>query len=373
MKYLFAKLFTLPENNRVFGLDFLRTIAILAVVLTHGNLFFPAEQQVWINTVFSLAGGLGVELFFVLSGFLIGSILLSLEPKFHQIRTLPNFWLRRWFRTIPNYWFFLILYIIASLIVSNPIPNLFSYLTFTQNWLWTHPFFFDQAWSLSIEEWFYFLFPISIFLLFRLTKSFHYAFILSACIFIIIPTGLRIQWAFMGVSDENEIFRKTTLLRLDAIMYGVIAAWLKQKNIKSWRIYRYHFLAAGIFLQTIILFMTTILNFNPSFFAKTFLFSLVSLSFAFILPAFDLWKNQRNNKLATSIRLISLWSYSLYLCNFLVVQVLTDILEMLGSSSIIINMIFFFLYLVASFTISCIIYTFIEKPAMDIRERLPHS
>ncbi len=373
MKKLLAKLFTLPSDKRVFGLDFLRALAILAVLLTHGNLIYPLEQKGWFTTATALAGSLGVELFFVLSGFLIGLILLSLEPKFQQIRVLPFFWQRRWFRTIPNYLFFLFLYIVATLLISKPIPNIFSYLTFTQNWLWPHPAFFDQAWSLAIEEWFYLLFPISLFLSYRLTKSFNAAFLISAGIFIVLPSAIRINWAMMGVTNWTENFRTVMFIRLDAIMYGVLAAWAKRKFPATWKNQRFLFLTAG----AAILFASWTFafgqSFDTSFFAKTFLFSFTSLGFAFMLPVCDQWHNVTENPLTTAIRLIALWSYSLYLCNFLVIQVLTNIMETIGRASYLVNTAFLISFFVISLAISSVLYTFLEKPAMNLRNRFSKS
>ena len=364
-----AKLFALPTEKRVFGLDFLRALAILAVLLTHGNLIYPVAQKNWFTTVSAAGGHLGVELFFVLSGFLIGSILLSLEPKFQQTAILPYFWKRRWFRTIPNYLFFLLLYILATILISKPLPNIFSYITFTQNWLWPHPAFFDQAWSLAIEEWFYLLFPISLFVSYRATKSFNAAFLFSAGLFILLPSAIRFNWAMNGITGWTDNFRKVMFIRLDAIMYGVLAAWVKRNFPSVWKNQSIPFLIAGI----IILFANWNFTFgqdlNASFFAKTFYFSFTSLGFALILPMCDQWDNAVENRSTTIIRLIALWSYSLYLCNFLVVQVLSNIQDVIGRESNLINATVLISYFVISLAISSILYAYLEKPAMSLRER----
>jgi len=369
MKQLLTKLTTLPSHNRIFGLDFLRSIAILGVLLAHGSIFFETKHINWISIAPSFAGVLGVELFFVLSGFLIGSILLKQETKFHQVHALPHFWVRRWFRTLPNYWFFLILYIIATWAIASPIPNLLPYLTFTQNFLWKHPFFFDQAWSLAIEEWFYLLFPLTLFIFYRLTKSFNLSFLLSAGMFILLPSILRIQWALNNTQPWDDFFRKIIMLRLDAVMYGVLAAWLKQKYPMGWHKHRHIFLGLGLLLQILIWWIAININFDEGFFVRTFFFTLLSLSFALLLPACDQWDVQINNLQFNAIRLVALWSYSLYLCNFLIVQVTTNIIEYLNITSISGNLFFYIFYIISSLIASSIIYTFLEKPTMDLRER----
>ena len=98
-------------ENRVFGLDLMRALAIIFVVIGHGgwildkaNTHFP-----WIRFID------GVELFFVLSGFLIGGILIKIfqNAKSIKLETIWSFWIRRWFRTLPNYYLVLVLNIVV--------------------------------------------------------------------------------------------------------------------------------------------------------------------------------------------------------------------------------------------------------------------
>jgi peptidoglycan/LPS O-acetylase OafA/YrhL len=367
MGNFFRKLITLPQENRVFGLDWLRALAILGVLLTHAQLAYSPERRGWLGSFASISGVLGVELFFVLSGFLIGSILLSLELRFQQIKVLPLFWQRRWFRTIPNYLLFLILNVAAALFIIKPIPNIFSYIIFSQNWLWPHPDFFNQAWSLAVEEWFYLLFPISLYLLTKTFKSFNRAFIVSAGIFIFIPSLIRIRWALMGVVDWDENFRKIMFIRLDAIMYGVVAAWIKKTFPQLWG--KQKFLFFVISLLTIYLSWSYVFseNINADFFAKTFLFSTTSIGLAFLLPTFDQWKNPSKDFFSNTFRLIALWSYSLYLCNLLVIQVIQFINEYFKVTSFALQTLFFFLFFAISLITASVIYTYFEKPLTDLR------
>ena len=374
MKGLLIRLFTPPAEKRVFGLDFLRALAILAVLLTHGDLILGLGQRggrTWFSTATGLAGSLGVELFFVLSGFLIGSILLALEPKFHHLQILPYFWQRRWFRTLPNYYFFLLLYIAATLVLAKPLPNLLEFATFTQNWLWPHPKFFDQAWSLAVEEWFYLLFPLSLFIFYRLTRNFDAAFLLSAGLFILLPTAIRFDWAAAGLGDWSEQFRKVMFVRLDAIMYGVLAAWAKRKYSAFWERARFPLLGAGILLLFAVWGHAFTQDFTTSIFNRTLLFSFTSLGFALMLPACDGWETRRETFASAAIRLIAVWSYSLYLSNFLLVQVLTNLMEAIGPMPRAANFGFLAFYLVSSLLVSALLYTFLERPAMQLRERLP--
>jgi len=86
--------------NRIYGLDILRAFAIFFVVLAHASSFLtqPLQDILW-HFQYD-----GVSIFFVLSGYLIGGILIKIiENKGATFKNLFNFWLRRWLRTLPNY------------------------------------------------------------------------------------------------------------------------------------------------------------------------------------------------------------------------------------------------------------------------------
>ena len=100
------------KKNRVFGLDLLRSIAIILVLILHSEFIirklYPDFHIVFVD---------GVDLFFVLSGFLIGGILIkdfNEKKKFNIFK----FWSKRWLRTLPNY--YLLLSVISILYFSNP-------------------------------------------------------------------------------------------------------------------------------------------------------------------------------------------------------------------------------------------------------------
>src|ERR1700722_19361709 len=92
----------MATSRRIIGLDIARSIAILAVLLAHFTQKFHHIKAVYL--VANFAGVLGVQLFFVLSGFLIGGILLrQLQRDGFTYRDVVHFWKRRWYRTLPNY------------------------------------------------------------------------------------------------------------------------------------------------------------------------------------------------------------------------------------------------------------------------------
>jgi peptidoglycan/LPS O-acetylase OafA/YrhL len=136
------------------NLDLVRAIAIVMVLIFHA----PADLGPLIPVLKS-HGSLGVNLFFVLSGLLVGRIYLaeSAGPQFQVTR----FWLRRWLRTVPPYIAVLGLWSAAHAIRGqSPVPP-WPYLAFLQNYL-SDPYMNEMpfSWSLCVEEHFYLLLPL---------------------------------------------------------------------------------------------------------------------------------------------------------------------------------------------------------------------
>ncbi|MFM9911077.1 MAG: acyltransferase family protein, partial [Chitinophagaceae bacterium] len=160
-----SNFFTIESSSdRIFGLDLLRAFAIFFVVFLHGSLILPQRLAVYqFYVVFD-----GVSIFFVLSGFLIGRIIIKTFNTEHlSYHCLSSFWIKRWFRTLPNYFIILLALILLQVISGKSFNGapLWKYFLFLQNFNSPQPGFFSESWSLSVEEWFYLLIPLFIFLL----------------------------------------------------------------------------------------------------------------------------------------------------------------------------------------------------------------
>jgi peptidoglycan/LPS O-acetylase OafA/YrhL len=217
---------TTPHQNRSHypALDGLRGIAILLVVFYHNFGF--------INYFFF--GWLGVDLFFVLSGFLITDILLKTRNSPHYLK---NFYLRRILRIFPLYYITLIFFLLFLPNFSPNILNLNYYLqkqawfwTYLQNWL----FIFrppsagaaslHHLWSLAVEEQFYLLWPFII-LLFKKQKAI--IFLLIAVLMAVITLRFLL-WTYQ--IENLAYFNLYTFSRIDGICIGGLLAVLRVVN-----------------------------------------------------------------------------------------------------------------------------------------------
>jgi peptidoglycan/LPS O-acetylase OafA/YrhL len=224
-------------STRIPALDGLRGIAILLVLLRHSVAGTETSSHFWYPVLVALRlSWSGVDLFFVLSGFLIGGILLDARASSNYFRT---FYIRRAFRILPVYGVFLALYLgrhaAAHVITSQlgrtsplPIPW-FSFLTFTQNfWMvafgWFGPMALAPTWSLAVEEQFYLTVP----LLIRRMRA-RTLFIVLVCIVLLAPVVRAILPHLIAHGD----FATYVLMpcRADALGMGVLAA-LALRNAK---------------------------------------------------------------------------------------------------------------------------------------------
>jgi peptidoglycan/LPS O-acetylase OafA/YrhL len=200
---------------RIVGLDALRGAAALAVAVPH---YFVAHH--FHPVLFQSISIVSVEVFFVLSGFVLApQINYCLEGD--SRKNLQIFYGRRWMRTIPPY--VVALCLVAILTSNSFTPEFLRYLFFVQNVASIDETndFFPIAWSLSIEEWFYLLFPLFLLTLGR----FGCGPIRAALIFIAAFFAFKLAGAAL-MPDWNGEARRLIIFRLDAIAFGFLLSFL---------------------------------------------------------------------------------------------------------------------------------------------------
>jgi peptidoglycan/LPS O-acetylase OafA/YrhL len=361
-------------KSRVFGLDLMRAIAIIFVVMGHGLMLNKANTNFpWIKLIN------GVELFFVLSGFLIGRILLNqfLQNDTFSKKEIVHFWIRRWFRTLPAYYLVLILnivFIYFGIIGGDFAQFSWKFFLFLHNFSKPFTGFFWESWSLSIEEWFYFLFPMGLAMLFLLSKkgtlSKKYIFLMAIVLFLLMPFLLRYFYASTFEVDsfwlDNKIF-KVVIFRMDGIALGLLAAFIKSFYQDFWFKWRNVLFVAGIVISYTLLYTTWPPN---NFSTKVYKVLIQSLGCLFLLPKFDSIKTAPLliTKIVTHISLIS---YSMYLINLaLVAQVINDNMAI---NSPIKAWMMYIVFWIAIIGFSTLMYKYFEKPMTDLRDKIGRS
>jgi peptidoglycan/LPS O-acetylase OafA/YrhL len=366
------------DNRRNYGLDILRAFAIIAVLITHSAGFVPPSYQQYSDWLtFD-----GVTFFFVLSGFLIGGILIkTLESQKADSYTLLDFWVKRWFRTIPPY--FLVLSIVMLLTSATDSSFRFTYFKefylFLQNLYKPHPAFFREAWSLAVEEWFYLLVPSSAFLLIQL-KLKSKSSILTVSLTVLFTVTLYRYYKYMhypaATIDVWDVsFRKIVATRLDSLMYGVIAAYVHIYYPVIWEQFKRPLFFGGI--VCILLGKLAPAIDNVGLYSCVFSFSMTSLGTMILLPGLYSIRHGKGI-IFKMVTYTSLISYSLYLLNgtIVVLFIVFPLLQKLhihnGTKAYYVGGYLAFWFF--SFLLAIPLYKYFEMPVMRLRHRfVAHS
>jgi peptidoglycan/LPS O-acetylase OafA/YrhL len=364
-------------TRRVFGLDCLRALAIAAVVLAHGSTVIYRQMPSWYSLI-GHGGFYGVELFFVLSGFLIGQILIRDSAEIGRSSGLAVFWVRRWFRTLPLFVLFFALNLLLFTVVLEArygTPELLQHAFFLRNFSGLHITFFLEAWSLAVEEWFYLLFPLALWVGMRFEKRFDRVFLCAAALFFLFSTIARVVSAAQPHAEWSSWQRMTVILRFDALMFGIAAAWIAEGFPTGWRKWRTPCLIAGAVLLTVIyasLWQKTEQGFvfgPDTYFARTFRFTFVSLGFALLLPFFSQWQLARETFGSHAVRSVALWSYALYLAHMPVFTLAARIAGADQQPTLSRAVALFVAQLAVAVAASALLYRSFERPITRLRER----
>lgn len=299
-------------NKRINGLDTLRALAILLVLMSHYCGFVSRHQT------FGFAGDVGwagVDLFFVLSGYLIGNQIMSGIANGEPL-SLKNFFARRLLRTLPNYYVVLAAYFIFPVALAGRSTSpLWQFLTFTQNIGLEYGQTFTHSWSLCIEEQFYLALPIISLVLIRLKSPLWLAWGL-----LIAAIGGGMLFRGMAFVNGHPAFDAqvyySSFGRFDELLPGVAIAMLKNfhKDIYD-RLMRHGqaLLITGLLAAGSVLYCINSDDYSKLMIVNALGFSLIAISFA-ILTLAALSTNSYLHRLRLpGAAQLALWSYAVYL------------------------------------------------------------
>jgi peptidoglycan/LPS O-acetylase OafA/YrhL len=359
------------ESPRIYGLDILRAFSIFTVIYAHGHQWVAPYVN---NTLYALPLCDGVTIFFVLSGFLIGNIIIRMAS---EGRTSPhdllNFLRRRWLRTVPNYALVLLTLLLLTLAMGRTVPEGVSrYVFFFQNFASERPAFFPESWSLPVEEWFYLLFPLMLFALLpymRLSK----ALMLCLAAFILCPTLLRIYRVEAlqpgDIAAWSAHVKMQVVTRLDSIAYGVVVAVLLRRYGHISMPLRKMLFAGGVALFLFDKVQLYAVG-NPTYIGH-FTLLVETIAAALLIPflcTIETGKGWAYRLLTCTSKI----SYSLYLVHLsLVAQFFVPVVSSVfgfgdGLSAGVLR---YAVYVVASVGIALALYRYYEKPILRLRDK----
>ncbi len=360
-------------DSRVFGLDLLRAISILMIVYIHamGILGEGVNQDIYLAPAID-----GVSLFFVLSGYLIGRILIkTFIERSGDARSLGQFWIYRWFRTLPNYYLILTILVVISVVNGSGDNVSFGlFYVFGQNIAWRHPPFFGEAWSLAVEEWFYLLMPVLMIAVIWRSPSVAVsrrrllvllAVVALASIAMRLPAGLSGQAE--SYSDWDELMRKQVVMRFDALAIGVFGAYLSIYRPDIWNWHKRLLAVGGVVL--IILDRHVFTMYIP--YAIFGSLTVLPLSTLLIMPYLS-QLSCRRNIVTNAIEWISRRSYSMYLVNLTLTYLILSHLSFawVGTHAVSVE---YVTYWAIVFMISAALYRLWELPMMNLRKHFRWS
>lgn len=357
----------LKERNH--WLDTCRSFAIIMVLLSHGRHFLiPAWGDA---TAFRIGGFLGVELFFVLSGFLIGGIA---ERSFKQATAgqawVGRFLLRRWLRTLPVYYVFLAVNaaLIAATIVPGHLPSLVPFAIFAQNLAWPGPPIFGEAWSLAVEEVFYLVFPLCLLFLGKWNFDHRKAFILVTLLLLLTP--LLARTVIVAAPSWDEGVRKIVVFRLDALMAGVLTGWIAREYqiVEKFRASFFTMLAAIVLIAVVTIFFVFEATRNDSFFARVWLFPLVSFGFALVILA-GLRTSAPSPIFGRATRLVARLSYAMYLAHMPIFHLVMRYFGSAHSGDIYGALARWMIFFIGSLCAAALVERLVERPILTWRDR----
>jgi peptidoglycan/LPS O-acetylase OafA/YrhL len=389
------------ESTRYSCIDGLRAFSVLAIILVHAfimaGFFLPNE------TFFTLAYHtnwswvfkchFAVDIFFVISGFLIANMLMSEHKKTKTIQ-FKRFYFRRYLRLMPIYYVVILFWMNFGI----NTDTLWANLIYINNFIPENKQYLVWCWSLGVEEQFYLIFPVILWALLKINNkkrvlfwliSFYLLSFVVICS-VVIHADLKLPIPVFQLFDEQRwgyFFNNwymPTYMRLGSLICGVIVAYLhcyypnflKNSLDKNPNILFLSILLAITLMMMIVLFPTL---FDENF-SKTV--SIIYLSccrniFALTIAILILACLYPVNFLARAInRFLSLkcWypiaqlSYSVFLLHPIVCFFIYPSIFSQNEFSTFELCKAIFLVYVATFIVSLVTYLFIEKPLMNLRE-----
>ena len=297
------KINTHPER-RYFGFDIVRAFSVILVMHMH---FLQLTAGIIGLDYQKIPFPDPVDMFFVCSGFLIGYHHLKDIHKLDKItpKYTARFLVMRWVRTLPSYYLILTFLVLLTILVTKKFDIPVGNYVFTHNLFNYHVKFYSETWTISIEEWFYFTFPIIFYFITNFLKlNKKKSFISIVFLYIVVCNFLKIYYYYHVFPDHTFLqyakFKEIVVLRMDTIAVGLLAAYGCFFYQDFWHNNRYKFLLIGliIYLANMAYYWLTANKYVEGeftiFYFFTFYYLISPIGFMLFLPCLKTIKFKNN-------------------------------------------------------------------------------
>ena len=369
-------------NGRLLPLDGVRGLAVLIVII-HNSAWIAGESEhllLKLTNATIATGWIGVQLFFVLSGFLITGILIDTKSK---PRFFRSFYMRRTLRIFPLYYVVIALTIvIGPLVAWSPVwaesvrhSHQWAYWVYVQNWITTSPGIdaLSHTWSLAVEEQFYLMWPVIIWLVGRRGLT-------NLCLVAMLGTPfIRLALWLPGIAPNSAyVF---TIARWDALAAGALVAVLVRDDVGRKVLVRWQGRLAGLAGVATVALVVVERGFHSfEFSVQVIGQSLIAILSASLI-AFAVAEGPSAPRRLQAflslegLRTLGKYSYAMYLFHQPIQQLLSPVLgeEVRGADTpwrLARLTLYILLVLVLTFAASLVSWRLIEKPFLDLKDRL---
>lgn len=363
---------TTDTKPRLAGLDTLRALAVTLVVLHHYTLFVTHDDNTfgWFGRI----GWAGVDLFFALSGYLIGRQIFAAMADPRGL-SLGRFYARRLLRTLPNFYAVVALYfLLPGFRGDAPLPALWRLLTFTLNFQLPPGTAFSHAWSLCIEEQFYMALPAAALLCAAWQGSIRWVW----CAMVLLVLG-GMQWREQlwhdvvagnptGVNHYFKFIYYGTLCRFDELLAGVALALTRQYHPQAWRwLTSNGNLAAALGVLVLGVASWLFLGGRYGLVPTVLGYPLLALGCSLLILAALSERSWLRDIRIPGAASLALWSYAIYLLHRQVCVLGARLLKQWGHAPD--SVVAIGVLLVASIGTGWMLFKLVETPFMRLRDR----